>query len=62
VLGPAPASIAKIRGNYRYHLLVKLTEARLTEPFARYLQHEITSRFRNPAATVSIDVDPGSLM
>ncbi|MDT9547211.1 MAG: primosomal protein N' [Chlorobium phaeovibrioides] len=62
VLGPAPASIAKIRGNYRYHLLVKLTNTRLTEPFARYLQHEITSQFRNPAATVSIDVDPGSLM
>jgi len=62
VLGPAPAGIAKIRGNYRYHLLVKLTQARLTEPFAAYLQHEITTQFRNPAATISIDVDPGSLM
>lgn len=62
VLGPAPAGIARIRGSYRYHVLLKLTAGRLTESFALGLQDTIARRFRNPPALVSIDVDPGSLM
>lgn len=62
VLGPAPAGIARIRGSFRYHVLLKLREGRLTEAFTAGLQQALESRFRNPQAALSIDVDPSSLM
>ncbi|TCD48379.1 primosomal protein N' [Chlorobium sp. N1] len=62
ILGPAPAGIARIRGSYRYHVLLKLTAGRLTESFAMGLQEELAARFRSPQVALSIDVDPASLM
>ncbi len=62
VLGPAPAGIAKIRGRYRYHVLVKLFEGKLSPLFVRQMANDITGRFRSCGLAFSIDVDPLNLM
>ena len=62
VLGPAPAGIAKIRGRYRYQVLVKLFEVKLSPLFVRQMSNDITSRFRSSDLVFSIDVDPLNLM
>jgi len=62
VLGPAPAGIAKIRGRYRYQVLVKLFEVKLSPLFVRQMSNDITSRFRSSGLVFSIDVDPLNLM
>ncbi|NHQ60497.1 primosomal protein N' [Chlorobium sp. BLA1] len=62
VLGPAPAGIAKIKGRFRYHVLVKLFEAKLSAAFVREMSDHIISRFRSAALSFIVDVDPQNLM
>jgi primosomal protein N' (replication factor Y) (superfamily II helicase) len=62
VLGPAPAGIAKIKGRYRYHVLVKLFEGKLSPLFVKQMSDDITARFRSSGVMFSIDVDPQNLM
>ncbi len=62
VLGPAPAGIAKIRGRYRYQVLVKLFDAKLSAPFIRQMSDDITARFRTSKLSFMVDVDPQNLM
>jgi primosomal protein N' (replication factor Y) len=62
VLGPAPAGIAKIRGRYRYHILVKLFDGKLSPPFIKQMSDDIIARFRSSGVLFSIDVDPQNLM
>jgi primosomal protein N' (replication factor Y) (superfamily II helicase) len=62
VLGPAPAGIAKIKGRYRYHVLVKLLEGKLSPLFVKQMSDDITARFRSSGVMFSIDVDPQNLM
>jgi primosomal protein N' (replication factor Y) len=59
ILGPAPAPLAKIRGRYRWHLLLKAT--------VRNDLHRLLARFRaeaHPPATVrlAIDIDPVDML
>jgi primosomal protein N' (replication factor Y) len=62
VLGPAPAVIAKLKGNFRYHLLLKQKNgARLTKPVYRSLQMQFQKRWRNKVK-LDIDVDTQSIM
>jgi primosomal protein N' (replication factor Y) len=53
ILGPAPAPIAKLRGQYRYRLLIKLPKNTL-------LQQAIKQWARSnvPSVSIYIDVDP----
>ena len=61
VLGPAPAPIARLRGRYRFHLLVKSrSRARLTAVLTR-LRHVLEAEGVR-ARTVSLDVDPHTLL
>jgi primosomal protein N' (replication factor Y) (superfamily II helicase) len=62
VLGPAPAGIAKLRGRFRYHVLLKLSEGKLSPLFIRQMGEEIMNRFRKQDLFFSIDVDPQNLM
>ena len=62
ILGPAPAAIAKIKGRYRYLVLVKLFDGKLSPPFVKQMSEDIIARFRSSGLTFSIDVDPQSLM
>jgi primosomal protein N' (replication factor Y) (superfamily II helicase) len=62
VLGPAPAGIAKIKGRFRYQVLVKLFDAKLSPAFVRHMNDDITYRFRSSALSFIVDVDPQNLM
>ena len=62
VLGPAPAGIAKIKGRYRYHVLVKLFDGKLSPLFVKHLSDEITAHFRSSGLAFTVDVDPQNLM
>ena len=62
ILGPAPAGIAKIRGRYRYQVLVKLFDGKLSPSFVKQMSDDITARFRSSGFTFIVDVDPQNLM
>ncbi len=62
VLGPAPAGIAKIRGRFRFQVIVKLFEGKLSSSFVKQMTDEVTSRFRSSGVIVIVDVDPQNLM
>jgi primosomal protein N' (replication factor Y) (superfamily II helicase) len=56
ILGPSPAPYARIRGQWRYQILLKGTEESLA-PFISFLRH-----YRLPKAYMSVDVDPFDLL
>lgn len=60
VLGPAEAPIAKLRGQYRYHLLVKGTDFKFLNSFVHQLLGD--QKWLPPAVRVSVDVDPLHLL
>lgn len=62
LLGPAPAGIAKLKGNYRYQLLVKILSGKLTPSFVRHQVDALLENHRSTKLSVSIDVDPQNLM
>lgn len=60
VLGPAEAPLSKLRGQFRYHLLLKTTQASTANVFARQLlgdQDWVPSGIK-----ILIDIDPMSLL
>lgn len=60
ILGPAEAPLAKLRGQFRYHLLLKTTQVSAANPFSRQLlgnQDWVPSGVR-----ILIDIDPMSLL
>ena len=62
ILGPAPACIAKIRGRYRYQVVVKLFDGKLSPLFVKQMSNDITARFRSAGLAFTVDVDPQNLM
>ncbi|MCB0270763.1 MAG: hypothetical protein KDH95_21575, partial [Calditrichaeota bacterium] len=62
VLGPAPAPLAKINNQYRYHVLLK--QPRENDPSMSYLRKVVKQGiYKNPdlkkwPVAVQIDVDP----
>jgi primosomal protein N' (replication factor Y) len=60
VLGPAEAPLAKLRGNYRYHLLLKGLDHRLLNSFS----HQILGDhgWVPSGVKISVDVDPLHLL
>ena len=62
VLGPAPAGIAKIKGRFRFHVLVKLFDGKLSALFVKQMSDDISSRFRSSGLFFSVDIDPQNLM
>jgi primosomal protein N' (replication factor Y) (superfamily II helicase) len=60
VLGPATAPLAKVRRNYRYHLLLKGPDTKMINKFCR---HILGDSSWIPASTrVTVDIDPFNLL
>ena len=60
ILGPAEAALAKLRGQFRYHLLLKTNQGSVANPFARQLlgdQEWIPSGIK-----ILVDIDPMNLL
>ena len=58
VIGPAEAPLTRIRGRYRWQLLLKGTDNRTLHRLAQ----EIVSRHNGPGIDVKVDVDPMNFM
>ena len=66
ILGPAPAPLSRIKNRYRWHIVLKVGDLTLVKSFIknnleRILPHPRSARDSNDV-TVSIDVDPVSLL
>ena len=61
ILGPAPAPLARLRGYYRFHLLLKSRRRRRLTAVLRRLADQVEEKGRQ-GGHVIIDVDPVSLM
>jgi len=61
VLGPAAASVARLKNEYRYQMLIKASTRKTLATVLAELRHYAQSEKWNPASLV-IDVDPMSLM
>ena len=59
VLGPVPAPIARIRGRYRYHLVVKLPPGGDVTDVLNALPERVS---RRGGVSVSVDVDPMNML
>ena len=57
VLGPAPALVAKVRGRYRWHFLIKEREAGRLVPFVAELKSWMESAPQS-GVRLTIDMDP----
>jgi primosomal protein N' (replication factor Y) len=62
ILGPAPAGINRIKGRYRYQLILKLFGFKPSTSAIRQIQQEVTTAFRRQNLTVFSDVDPQHLL
>ncbi len=60
VLGPAEAPLAKLRGQFRYHLLLKSDSIKSLNPFCHQLLGD--HGWVPPGVRVSVDVDPLHLL
>ncbi len=60
VLGPAEAPIAKLRGQFRYHLLLKRLDHRTLNSFCQQVLGD--QKWLPPGTRVSVDVDPLHLL
>ncbi|MDW8466596.1 MAG: primosomal protein N' [Chloroherpetonaceae bacterium] len=62
LLGPAPAVIAKLKGQFRYQILIKQKRgARLTKPVLRQVQLHFRKKW-NSTVRLEVDVDPQNMM
>lgn len=60
VLGPVPAPIAKLRGKFRFHILLKSTAPHILSTFCRQLLADKT--WITPGTKVQVDIDPINLL
>jgi primosomal protein N' (replication factor Y) len=62
ILGPAPAGINKMKGRFRYQLILKLSGIKLPSAVLRQAQHETLGAFRGENLMIMVDVDPQHLL
>ena len=62
LLGPAPAGIARIRGRFRYQILLKLPGKKISAEFLKKLQYSLMNKYSRYKLSIIIDVDPQSMM
>ncbi len=60
ILGPAEAPLAKLRGQFRFHLLVKTTQVNTANPFSRQLLGD--QDWVPNGVKIVVDIDPMSLL
>jgi len=61
MLGPAEAPVSKLKGEYRYQMLLKATERGVLHQWLHQIRDFVVQQ-KWPATAVVIDVDPVSLM
>ncbi|WP_294343628.1 primosomal protein N' [Prosthecochloris sp.] len=62
MLGPAPAGIARIRGRYRYQVLLKLPGKKISADFLKKMRYSLMNKHSRNNLSITIDVDPQSMM
>ncbi|MBL6957166.1 MAG: primosomal protein N' [Chlorobium phaeobacteroides] len=62
LLGPSPAGIPRIRGRYRYQILLKLPGKNISADSLKKLQYALMRKYNRHDLTVTIDVDPQNIM
>src|SRR3989337_2948948 len=62
ILGPVPAPFSKMRGKYRWHILLKGGETRPLNSLIRRALHLFSSDEAHKGVQVEVDVDPLSLL
>jgi len=61
VLGPAPAAISRIKGEYRFQVLIKAQSRVRAREALDVAMDRVTSAGHNPRS-ISVEVDPMNLM
>jgi primosomal protein N' (replication factor Y) len=61
-LGPSPAPIFKLRGKYRWQMLLKSERRQILHQFVRNLIQEARKRLRKKGVQFTVDVDPISML
>ena len=61
ILGPAPAPIEKLRGKYRFQILLKCPDTKSTLPILASAFEELAAR-RIALKSIQVDIDPLSLL
>ncbi|NTU58231.1 MAG: primosomal protein N' [Chlorobiaceae bacterium] len=62
ILGPAPAGIMKMKGRYRYQIILKLFGIKLSAALLKELQQAVMADFRRQNLSIFADVDPQHLL
>ncbi|RDD30268.1 primosomal protein N' [Prosthecochloris sp. ZM] len=62
ILGPAPAGISRMKGRFRYQVLLKLQGRPLAADYLKHLQYSLMNTWKKHHLSMIIDVDPQSLM
>ena len=62
ILGPAPAGINRIKGRYRFQIILKLYGIKLSSPLLRQVQYDTLQAFRGENLVITADVDPQHLL
>ena len=62
VLGPAPAPISKLRGLFRWQLLLKTSNIEISKQVCRIIQDTEIPGIAKSAAKLSVDVDPENML
>ncbi|HHE31287.1 MAG TPA: primosomal protein N' [Chlorobaculum parvum] len=62
ILGPAPAGIMKMKGRFRFQLILKLFGVRLPSSLLRQVQYDALGLFRGDNLVITVDVDPQHLL
>jgi primosomal protein N' (replication factor Y) len=61
VLGPAPAPLARLKGEHRIHLLIKSRHRRQLRRLVDTAVSAVIARKHNPR-TINVEIDPISIM
>jgi primosomal protein N' (replication factor Y) len=62
ILGPSPAPLVKLKGKYRYHMLIKGKRANPLHRFVEELSEKMKKQWAGRGINLTIDVDPISVM
>ncbi len=61
-LGPSPAPLFKLRGRYRWQMLLKAKKRKPLHAYVRYLLIEAEKRLPQKGIQLAVDVDPVSIL
>ena len=62
MLGPSPAPLVKLKGRYRYQMLLKGNRAVILHRFVEELLRETKRLWAGKGINLTVDVDPVSVM